>query len=124
MVPRVAEVVDVVENSADLVHGPGQPDLALVPLGGAEWGGRAGPRWAVADPVDLESVQVVVLLPHRHLDDVVQLREGEPARHVQPPPDRRVEVLQGHPQLIDDRAERRRMHHGAGWRHTGGRERP
>jgi hypothetical protein len=51
VLPRVAEVVGVAGYRADLVHDPGQPDLAFVALGGVERGHRAGPRRAVPDPL-------------------------------------------------------------------------
>jgi hypothetical protein len=54
---------------------------------------------------DREPVKMVVLPPHRVLDDRMELSECRRARDLQPTPNRRLDFLQRDPKLIDGAAD-------------------
>ena len=96
VLPGVAEVVGVAQPGAGAGGQVLQPGRAFV--GGLVPELEVGP--GVAAAAGLEGVQVGVLPAERHLDDLVQLRQGGCGGQAQPPPDRRLGSVQGDLDLI------------------------
>ena len=116
VVPAVTEVVDVPDGVAlrtdQLVEAYVVLQHALLAFVDIEGGEKV---WRSIVPAGAEAVQVAVGPAHRGLDRVVHPGEGQVARQVEPPPDRRLRADQIQPQLEPDTS-------GGGGRSTGSTE--
>src|ERR1035437_3566297 len=100
--PVVPEVVLVFE-SRPLSHHFGQPHRLVVDVGHLEL--RVGDP--IANTVNLEAVQVIVLPAHRRLEDRVQFRHGDASGNKEASPDHRDVILQRDAQLEGGLADAR-----------------
>src|SRR5438132_12588507 len=63
--------------------------------------GVLGVWLAIAHPTDRKEVQMIILPPHRELQEPVQTRQGDFAGDNNAPPDRRLDLLELNVKLVD-----------------------
>lgn len=109
VLPAVAEVVGVNRLCADLDEHAAQARGMFAGVGQTHEP-FIRVRRPEQRPPDTEVMHVAVFPPHRYLQHVMQLRQGQIRRYQQPAPDRRIGAEQGDLDLIDFRWKRALFH--------------